>query len=105
MSNEEFKAPDWVSNNEKEKEITEKQKRLFTFIFLISMPFCMWAGWYEFGRAQNGNWRAWVYTFEWPFFGGVAFYLWRRMMRGDMPRIPRPNLSELEQENDGKNNQ
>lgn len=51
-------------------------------------------------RAQSGNWCAWVYTFEWPFFGAVALYLWRRIMRGDVPKIPRLDLSALAQEAD-----
>ena len=41
-------------------------------------------------------------TFEWPFFAGVAFYLWRRLTKGDIPRIPRPNFEELEDKFDGK---
>lgn len=101
MENEEFKAPEWVTNEEKEQPISIKQKKLLTIVLLVVVPFCIWAGWYEFGRAQTGNWRAWVYTIEWPFFAGVTYYLWRRIMRGDMPRIPRPNLSENEHDDDG----
>ena len=101
MEDEDFKAPDWVTNNEEERPVTDKQKKVLTVVVLIALPFCLWAGWYEFGRAQTGNWRAWVYTFEWPFFGGVAIYLWRRIMRGDVPRIPRPDLSKFEHKDDG----
>jgi hypothetical protein len=55
-----------------------------------------WVGWFKFSRAQSGNWRAWVYyTFEWPFFGGVVIYLWRRLMHGDIPKIPKPDFEAL----------
>jgi hypothetical protein len=104
MADEDFKAPDWVTNNEEERPVTDKQKKVFTVVVLVALPFCLWAGWFEFGRAQTGNWRAWVYTFEWPFFGGVAIYLWRRIMRGDVPRIPRPDLSKFEPKDDGNQN-
>jgi len=100
----EDEAPDWVVNNEEARPVTDKQKKLFSVVLIFVLPFCLWAGWYEFGRAQTGNWRAWVYTFEWPFFGGVAYYLWRRIMRGDVPRIPRPDLSKFEHDDDGNQN-
>lgn len=65
---------------------------------VVAVPFCMWAGWFEWGRAHQGNWRAWVYTFEWPFFGAIAIYIWRRLTKGDLPKIPRPNFEQLAQE-------
>jgi hypothetical protein len=101
----EFQAPEWVNNDSATPPITNKQKRILNFSLFIVMPFCLWAGWFEFGRAQNGNWRAWVYTFEWPFFAGVALYLWRRLSRGDIPQIPRPDLEKLAGEFDGKDQQ
>ena len=105
MSNEEFKAPDWVANQpiEEPQEGPTKNQRVFmTVVLVFVIPLFLFLGYFEFGRAQQGNWRAWVYTFEWPFFGGVAYYLWRRIMRGDIPHIPRPDLSKFEQECDGK---
>jgi len=102
---DEFQAPDWVSDGSATPPVTNKQKRILTISLFIVVPFCLWAGWFEFGRAQSGNWRAWVYTFEWPFFAGVSLYLWRRLSKGDVPRIPRPNLEELAAESDGKEEQ
>ena len=92
---EEFKAPDWVQKTpigENIQPLSKKQKFWLTFSIFIVIPFCLWAGWFEFGRAQEGNWRSWVYTFEWPAFGAIAFYLWRKLMRGERIkiRIPRP---------------
>ena len=102
---DEFLAPDWVTNDSATPPITNKQKRILNISLFIVVPFCLWAGWFEFGRAQSGNWRAWVYTFEWPFFAGVSVYLWRRLSKGDIPHIPRPNLEELADTSDGKDDQ
>ncbi|CAB4587178.1 unannotated protein [freshwater metagenome] len=101
---DEFEAPKWVQDESNpdiaapSNDVSRKQKIWLTVTLVFALPFCLWAGWFEFGRAQSGNWRAWVYTFEWPFFGAVALYLWRRIMRGDLPKIPRPDLSALAKE-------
>ncbi len=100
---EEFEAPEWVTNDSATPPITAQQKRRLNISLFVVVPLCLWAGWFEFGRAQDGNWRAWVYTFEWPFFAGVSFYLWRRLTKGDIPRIPRPDLEKLAEESRGKN--
>ena len=105
MSQEEFKAPDWVNQTpigEPTEGPTKKQRFWLRFTLVVVIPFCLWAGWFEFGRAQEGNWRAWVYTFEWPFFGVLAFYLYKKLMRGESIKIkiPKPDLEELKK-NDG----
>ena len=102
---DEFEAPEWVANDSATPPVTNKQKRILTISLLVVVPLCLWAGWFEFGRAQHGNWRAWVYTFEWPFFAGVSLYLWRRLTKGDIPRIPRPDLEKLADESLGKTEQ
>ena len=93
MNDEEFKAPDWVANQpiEEAKEGPTKVQRFWlTFTLVVVIPLFLFLGWYEFGRAQQGNWRAWVYTFEWPLFAVLAFYLWRKLMREGKLRIPTP---------------
>jgi hypothetical protein len=97
MSNEEqFEAPQWVQDDANPEiikeviELTQKQKFFLIGTLYTVIPLCLIVGWYEFGRAQEGHWRAWVYAFEWPFFAGVSIYMYRRIMRGDIPRIPRP---------------
>jgi hypothetical protein len=91
--------PDWIHEEDGEpKPISDKGKRWITVAMVFAVPFCMWAGWFEWGRAHQGNWRAWVYTFEWPFFGAIAIYIWRRLTKGDLPKIPRPNFEELAHE-------
>ena len=98
---EEFEAPQWVldesdaTKNSVPQVITPKQKLWLKITIFVAIPFCLWAGWFEFGRAQSGNWRAWVYTFEWPFFALLAIYLYRRLTNGNPIRIPRPDLEKL----------
>lgn len=89
----EFTEPEWL-DDDAPKPVTRKQKVALDITLAMALPFCFWAGWFEFQRAQEGNWRAWVYSFEWPFFGLVAMWLWRRLRRGDMPKIPRPKLPD-----------
>ncbi|MEK6649207.1 MAG: hypothetical protein AABY37_07900 [Actinomycetota bacterium] len=94
--------PAWIHEEaEGTKPVSQKQKRWLTVALVFAVPFCMWAGWFEFGRAHQGNWRAWVYTFEWPFFGAITIYLYRHLIRGgDLPKIPRPDLAALAKEAD-----
>lgn len=99
---EEFEAPQWIqddSNPNVEKNeipLTRTQKYVLIGTLFTVIPLCLLAGYYEFGRAQEGHWRAWVYTFEWPFFAGVSVYMFRRIMRGDIPHIPRPKIDPEE---------
>jgi hypothetical protein len=92
----EFAAPDWVKDGEELKPMSLKQKRYFLAVLAVVIPFCIWAGWFEWQRAHDGHWRAWVYTFEWPFFAGVGIYMYRRFARGELIKIPKPDLQELE---------
>lgn len=106
MKEYESNEPEWIhEEGGNSKPISDKGKKWITVAMLVAVPFCMWAGWFEWGRAHQGNWRAWVYTFEWPFFGAIAVYLWLRLTKGDLPKIPRPNFEELAQEFDSKNNE
>lgn len=44
----------------------------------------------EISRAQEGFWRAWVYTFEWPLIGVFAVWIWYRYrFRGGIRRPSR----------------
>ena len=58
MADKEFEAPDWVQKDEELKPLTPKQKRYFLAVLAAVIPFCMWAGWYEWHRAHEGHWRA-----------------------------------------------
>ncbi len=45
---------------------------------VIVLAFCAYATMIEFGRAQEGISRAWVYTFQWPIIGIFAIVVWNR---------------------------
>ncbi len=45
---------------------------------VIVLAFCSYATMIEFGRAQEGIDRAWVYTFQWPIIGIFAIVVWNR---------------------------
>jgi hypothetical protein len=38
-------------------------------------------GWWQAGRAAEGNTLSWAYTFEWPLFALFLIVLWIREMR------------------------
>ena len=84
-------APSGWLDDEAPKPVSRKSKIILDLTLAIVFPFCMWAGWFELERALNGVWRGWVYAFEWPVFGFTAIWLWRRLRRGDIPRIPSPD--------------
>ena len=93
----EFSAPEWVKRSDSTAKVvvTLRKKIITTLIISIVFTFCMWAGWFELARARSGNWRAWVYCFEWPLFGAISIYLWRRIVRGDPINIPKPDFSQM----------
>jgi hypothetical protein len=45
-------------------------------------------GWWQAGRAAEGNVLSWAYTFEWPLFAIFLVYLWIREMRLALGREP-----------------
>ena len=101
MNNEEFQAPDWVRSQPIQEPTdgpTNKQRFWLTFTLIVVIPLFLFLGWFEFGRAQQGNWRAWVYTFEWPLFALLAIYLWRKLMTGGKFKIPTPKDMGIDEE-------
>lgn len=90
---DEFRAPDWVANQPigaPTEGPTKRQRIWLTISLFFFIPLFLFLGWFEFGRAQQGNWRAWVYTFEWPFFAALSIYLYRKLMHGHKFKIPTP---------------
>ena len=41
-------------------------------------------GWWQAGRAAEGNTLSWAYTFEWPLFAIFVIVLWIREMRATL---------------------
>lgn len=38
-------------------------------------------GWWQIGRAAEGNMLSWAYAFEWPLFAGFVAFIWVREVR------------------------
>jgi hypothetical protein len=38
-------------------------------------------GWWQAGRAAEGNMLSWAYTFEWPLFAFFLIFMWVREIR------------------------
>ena len=91
-------VPEWI-DDDSPKPLSRAGKLATDVLALILVPFCFWAGWFEFGRAQDGRWQAWVYTFEWPLFGIVGIWLWRRIRSGNIPSLPKIEPPKFEDEN------
>lgn len=82
-------APDWLDSEEPKKPLTRTQKISLDIAMFFFVPFCFWAGWFELQRAVEGRWQAWVYSFEWPLFGFVGIWFWRRVRSGNPIKLPK----------------
>ncbi|GAA0942089.1 hypothetical protein [Actinocorallia libanotica] len=49
----------------------------------------LWFGWWQFGRATDGNARSWGYTFEWPLFAIFVIVMWIKMIRDELKGVGR----------------
>ncbi|MEP7369926.1 MAG: hypothetical protein ABI662_09740 [Dermatophilaceae bacterium] len=54
--------------------------------FLLGVPWCLFAGWFELDRALAGRDVAWVYAFEWPLFAVLGTGIWWRQVHEQAPR-------------------
>ena len=71
-------------------------RRLFTPKWLLGHVL-VWAGvaaflalgWWQAGRAAEGNMLSWAYTFEWPLFAIFLVYMWIREMRLTLSKAPK----------------
>ena len=48
---------------------------------VIALIICTTATVIELRRATEGNWRAWVYSVEWPMIGAFCVWMWIRFRR------------------------
>jgi len=54
----------------------------------IFIPACVALTWWQVARAVGGNTLSWVYTFEWPIFGGYATYMWWKLVHDEPVAAP-----------------
>ncbi len=58
--------------------------------FTAAVVVCLWAGWFELGRARDGHQIAWVYTFEWPVFAVLFGFMWWHVVTDRPVQRPAP---------------
>ena len=95
-------APDWLDDEgpqRVQKPLTRGKKFALDFVMLLFIPFTFWAGWFELQRAVEGRWQAWVYSFEWPLFGFVGIWFWRRVRSGNPINWPKLEPPRFDDEN------
>jgi hypothetical protein len=51
--------------------------------FLLFVPFCILATWWQITRAEDGNGLSYLYTVEWPVFAGLGVYFWWMFLHTD----------------------
>lgn len=69
---------------------------VLTVMLVLTVPACLFAGWWQWQRAQSGNALSYGYMVEWPIFAVLAVAGWWQLVRpaartssGRRPR-PRP---------------
>jgi hypothetical protein len=55
--------------------------------FLLFVPFCIAATWWQITRAEDGNGLSYLYTFEWPVFAIVGVYFWWQFLHTDYSAV------------------
>jgi hypothetical protein len=55
--------------------------------FLLFVPFCILATWWQISRAEDGNGLSYLYTVEWPVFAVVGVYFWWMFLHTDYDAV------------------
>jgi hypothetical protein len=55
--------------------------------FLLVVPFCLLATWWQITRAEDGNGLSYLYTVEWPVFAGLGVYFWWMFLHTDYDAV------------------
>jgi hypothetical protein len=55
--------------------------------FLLFVPFCILATWWQITRAEDGNGLSYLYTFEWPVFAALGVYFWWQFLHTDYDAV------------------
>lgn len=50
-------------------------------LMVVAVAVCLALGWWQAGRAAEGNTLSWAYTFEWPLFAVFTVLIWFREVR------------------------
>ena len=55
--------------------------------FLLFVPLCIAATWWQITRAEDGNGLSYLYTFEWPVFAILGVYFWWMFLHTDYDAV------------------
>jgi hypothetical protein len=55
--------------------------------FLVFVPFCGVATWWQISRAEDGNGLSYLYSFEWPAFAAIGVYFWWMLLHIDFETV------------------
>ena len=55
--------------------------------FLLFVPFCIVATWWQITRAEDGNGLSYLYSVEWPVFAILGVYFWWMFLHTDYDAV------------------
>ena len=55
--------------------------------FLLSLPLCIAATWWQITRAEEGNDLSYLYSFMWPVFAILSVYFWWMLLHTDYDAV------------------
>jgi hypothetical protein len=73
---------------------------VLTVILVLTVPACLYAGWWQIQRARSGNVLSYGYMVEWPIFAVLAVAGWWQLVRvgtgstGGSPAVARVRRQE-----------
>ena len=62
--------------------------------FLLFVPVCVAATWWQITRAEDGNGLSFLYSFEWPAFAIIGVYFWWMFLHTDYETVGRKGLRQ-----------
>lgn len=69
-----------MTSDEQERPPRNRQRDIWQLHIplVLVLTLCTTLTVIEVSRAADGNWRSWVYSFEWPAIGAFAIWMWYR---------------------------
>jgi DNA-binding transcriptional regulator of glucitol operon len=67
---------------------------LLHLAFLLFVPVCVAATWWQITRAEDGNDLSYLYSFMWPAFAVIGVYFWWMFLHTDYEKVGRKGLQQ-----------
>jgi len=61
-------------------------------VFLLFVPFCGLAAWWQVTRAEDGNGLSYLYSVEWPVFAIIGVYFWWMLIHTNYEAVGQKGL-------------